>query len=192
MNHSWNFYFVNFFWFMRLYSFLIVILRRPLLICINVIFLWNFSTHISCHPHPIAKKFWVLRPSWITKGMCGCGSVRVRITRIAQVGWLRRCEFDMIPFKFSIRPAPCRPILLRWPRSESLLTNLNCQDQMFVDELQWAEVEMRDLTNDLTNVVRWFKREAASLTIPCFIQAFPYWEKPMSVSVAEIRGWRKV
>ena len=30
--------------------------------------------------------------------------------------------------------------------------------------------------------------EAASSTTSRFIQAFPYWEKPMSVSVAELRG----
>ena len=112
----------------------------------------------------------------------------------AQVGYLRRWEFDMIPFKFSITgmPAPWHadPSFWEGPTPDQL----SRQDVCRRTTVSWGRDERWDfnLTNDLTNIVRWFKREAASLTIPCFIQAFPYWEKPMSVSVAELRGWRKV
>ena len=56
--------------------------------------------------------------------------------------------------------------------------------------MDWERLSIDDLCSMFVGLIR----EAASLMTSYFIQvqAFPYWEKPMSVSVAELRDWRKV
>ena len=112
----------------------------------------------------------------------------------AQVGYLRRCEFDMIPFKFSITgmPAPWHadPSFWEGPTPDQL----SRQDVCRRTTVSWGRDERWDfnLTNGLYVRSSWFNRGSSFLNDILLYSSVSVLGKPMNVSVAELRGWRKL